>query len=44
MHERLLAIHKGVDGTFAKALDRVWWKRIRQNVKSFLALRRVLTS
>jgi hypothetical protein len=25
--------HKGVAGTLAIALDRLWWKRIRQDVK-----------
>jgi hypothetical protein len=31
--ELRLRLHKGVAGTLAKALDRFWWKRIRQDVK-----------
>jgi hypothetical protein len=30
--------HIGVANTFAKALDRFWWKRIRQDVKDFCEL------
>jgi hypothetical protein len=35
LHESRPARHKGVDGTFAKALDKFMWKRIRQDVKDF---------
>jgi hypothetical protein len=32
-HESSSAGHTGVASTLAKALDRLWWKRIRQDVK-----------
>jgi hypothetical protein len=35
MHESSSAGHRGVASTHAKALDRFWWKRIRQDVKDF---------
>jgi hypothetical protein len=35
LHESSSAGHKGVASTLAKALDRFWWKRIRQDVKDF---------
>jgi hypothetical protein len=35
LHESSSAGHIGVASTFAKALDRSWWKRIRQGVKYF---------
>jgi hypothetical protein len=30
--------HKGVAGTLAKALDKLWWKRIRRDVKDFASV------
>jgi hypothetical protein len=33
--EFIVSGHKGVASTLAKALDRFWWKRVRQNVKDF---------
>jgi hypothetical protein len=33
LHESSSAGHRGVASTLAKALDRLWWKRIRQDVK-----------
>jgi hypothetical protein len=35
LHESSSAGHKGVASTLARALDRFWWKRIRQDVKGF---------
>jgi hypothetical protein len=35
MHASSSAGHIGVASTLAKALDRFWWKRLRQNVKHF---------
>jgi hypothetical protein len=35
LHESASAGHIGVASTLAKALDRFWWKRIRQDVKDF---------
>jgi hypothetical protein len=35
LHESSLVGHIGVASTLAKALDRLWWKRIRQDVKYF---------
>jgi hypothetical protein len=36
LHDSLSLGHKGVASIFAKALDRLWWKRIRQDAKGFL--------
>jgi hypothetical protein len=35
LHDSSSARHIGVASTLAKALDRFWWKRIRQDVKDF---------
>jgi hypothetical protein len=35
MHASSSAGHRGVASTLAKALDRFWWKRLRQGVKDF---------
>jgi hypothetical protein len=35
LHESSSDGHRGVAGTVAKALDRLWWKRIRHDVKDF---------
>jgi hypothetical protein len=35
LHESSSAGHRGVASTLYKALDRFWWKRIRQDVKDF---------
>jgi hypothetical protein len=35
LHESSSAGHIGVASTLAKALDRFWWKRIRQDFKDF---------
>jgi hypothetical protein len=35
LHNNSSTGHKGVASTLAKALDRFWWKRIRQHVKDF---------
>jgi hypothetical protein len=35
MHDNSAACHIGVANTLAKALGRIWWKRIRQDVKDF---------
>jgi hypothetical protein len=35
VHESSLASHRGVASTLAKALDRFWWRRLRQDVKDF---------
>jgi hypothetical protein len=36
LHESSSVGHKRVASTLAKALDRLWWKRLRQDVKEFL--------
>jgi hypothetical protein len=35
LHESSSAGHRGAASTLAEALDRFWWKRIRQDVKDF---------
>jgi hypothetical protein len=35
MHDNSSNGHIGLTSTLAKALDRFWWKRIRQDVKKF---------
>jgi hypothetical protein len=35
LHESSSFGHKGVASTLAKALDRFWWKRLRQDAKDF---------
>jgi hypothetical protein len=35
LHESSSAGHRGAPSTLAKALDRLWWKQIRQDVKDF---------
>jgi hypothetical protein len=37
LHERSSVSHRGVTSTLAKALDRFWWKQIRQDVKEFVS-------
>jgi hypothetical protein len=37
LHDSSSTGHKGVASTFAKALDRFLWKRIRQHVKDFVS-------
>jgi hypothetical protein len=38
LHESSSAGHIGVASTLAKALDRFWWKRLRQDVNCFLSV------
>jgi hypothetical protein len=35
LHESGLACHKGITSTLSKALNRLWWKQISQDVKDF---------
>jgi hypothetical protein len=35
LHESSSYDHRGVASTLAKALDRFWWRRVRQDVKDF---------